>query len=323
MRYSRQTQLAEIGLQGQEKLHNARVLVVGAGGLGCHVLPLLVGAGVGFIRLYDADIVDETNLHRQTLYRMQDIGRQKVQAAANTLHDLNPTVQVEMHAQRLYVADVDTALQGIDLVVDAADNFVTTYLLSDACLSKNIPLISASVIRREGYVGAFCAGVPSYRALFPRIPQQVATCNTQGVMGSAVAVLGAMQAQMALSVLLDFQPSVLGQLFKFDFNTWQTSSMTFHLAEEPTQQSIMFIDTASVTASDYVVELRSEQEKQSAPSIDANVELTVEQSKQICCPEHSKRLVLVCRQGIRALNVAQHLYDTDRATQVAVLAMGD
>lgn len=128
MRYSRQTQLAEIGLQGQEKLHNARVLVVGAGGLGCHVLPLLVGAGVGFIRLYDADIVDETNLHRQTLYRMQDIGRQKVQAAANTLHDLNPTVQVEMHAQRLYVADVDTALQGIDLVVDAADNFVTTYL---------------------------------------------------------------------------------------------------------------------------------------------------------------------------------------------------
>ncbi|MBF7688749.1 HesA/MoeB/ThiF family protein [Acinetobacter rathckeae] len=323
MRYCRQTQMAEIGEQGQHKLHNARVLVVGAGGLGCQVLPLLVGAGVGFIRLYDADVVDESNLHRQTLYRMSDIGVKKVHAAIQTLQALNPDVVIEGHATRLYVPEAQQALQDIDLVIDAADNFVTTYLLSDACFACHIPFVSASVMMREGYVGAFCAGAPSYRAVFPRISTQLGSCNTQGVMGSAVAVVGAMQAQVALSLLLDFKPSVLGQFFQFDFTTWQNKTMKFHLAEEPAHVAMTFIDMQSMQANDYVVDLRSEQELKTAPTIDATIRMSVDECKVLHWSDPSKRLVLVCRQGVRALSVAQYLNDTQGVENIAILAMGD
>ncbi|SDB81366.1 HesA/MoeB/ThiF family protein [Acinetobacter boissieri] len=323
MRYDRQIQMAEIGEQGQHKLQNARVLVVGAGGLGCQVLPLLVGAGVGFIRIYDADVVDETNLHRQTLYRMSDIGIKKVHAAIQTLQGLNPEVVMEGHATRLYVQNIEQALQDIDVVIDAADNFVTTYLLSDICFAYHIPFVSASVIMREGYVGAFCAGAPSYRAIFPRISQQLGSCNTQGVMGPAVAVVGAMQAQVALSLLLDFKPSVLGQFFQFDFTTWQHRTMKFHLAEEPVDIPVTFIDVQAMQADDYVVDLRSEQELKTAPAIQSNIRLSVDECKTFIWPNSTKRLVLVCRQGVRALSVGQYLNDAQGIENIAILAMGD
>ncbi|MBF7682249.1 HesA/MoeB/ThiF family protein [Acinetobacter sp. B5B] len=323
MRYCRQIQMAEIGQQGQAKLLNARVLVVGAGGLGCQVLPLLVGAGVGFIRIFDADVVDESNLHRQTLYRMSDLGKKKVDIAINTLQTLNPDVDMEGHSTRLYVHNIKQAIQDIDLVIDAADNFVTTYLLSDVCFAQYIPFVSASVMMREGYVGAFCAGAPSYRAVFPRIPQQLGSCNTQGVMGSAVAVIGAMQAQVALSILLDFKPVVLGQFFQFDLSTWQYKTMKFQSAEEPEHQSIEFIDVSSVTPEDYVVELREDHELKTAPSIPATIRLTVAQCNTYAWPTPIKRLVLVCRQGVRALSAAQSLEGVANVEHIAILAMGD
>jgi Dinucleotide-utilizing enzymes involved in molybdopterin and thiamine biosynthesis family 2 len=266
-RYQRQMMLAEIGVEGQQKLVDARVLVVGAGGLGATLLPQLVGAGVGFIRLCDDDEVALHNLHRQTLFTMQDIGHSKAARAQQALLQRNPEVQIEVVPRAIGASDLPHLLTDIDLVIDAADNFAVTYQLSDACLATQIPLISASVLGRQGYVGGFCGSAPSYRALFPRLPASAANCNTAGVMGPAVATLGAMQAQMALSVLLDLQPSPLGSVINCDFINWHMRAFRFDGAEEP-ENSVPFIDEQLLTKDDCIVELRSVEE---APVSVANI----------------------------------------------------
>jgi len=154
-RYQRQMMLAEIGEAGQQKLLNARVLVAGAGGLGATLLPQLVGAGVGHIRLYDDDVVALHNLHRQTLFTEQDINQPKVLRAQHALQQRNPQVQIEALQQSLSASNLQQALAGCDLVIDAADNFAVTYQLSDACMQAGMPLISASVLGRQGYVVTF------------------------------------------------------------------------------------------------------------------------------------------------------------------------
>lgn len=166
-RYDRQTRLNGFGAAGQARLLGARVLIVGAGGLGATVLPALVGAGAGHIRLADPDLVEETNLHRQTLFRMSDLGRPKAEAAAAALSGLNPDCTISPAMLRIDPASARTELPGVDLVIDAADSFATSYALSDLCLAMGKPLISASVLGRQGYVGGFCGGAPSLRAVFP------------------------------------------------------------------------------------------------------------------------------------------------------------
>lgn len=152
-RYQRQSMLPEIGDAGQQALHHARVLVVGAGGLGATLLPLLAGAGVGYLRIYDGDRVEEHNLHRQTLFGMGDIGNLKAVCAQQALYRRNPECVVDARPLALSASRVAEALEGIDLAIDAADNFAVTYLLSDTCLPRRIPLVSASVLGRQGYVG--------------------------------------------------------------------------------------------------------------------------------------------------------------------------
>lgn len=319
MRYIRQMQLPEIGEEGQKRLKNARVLVVGAGGLGAYVLPLLVGAGVGFIRLYDADCIDETNLHRQTLYRMSDVGTAKVDVASKTLNDLNPEVLVETHQNRLGVSDLMVAMQNIDVVVDAGDNFATTYLLSDFCFSQNIPLVSASVLMQKGYVGVFCGGAPSYRALFPRVSEQNQDCNTVGVLGSAVGILGSMQAQMTLSVLLDFKPSVLGVFVQIDCLTWQMNRLHFMQESEPQQPYAQFIDTHQLHTEDCIVDLRSSEEIYDALPPPVH-HFTQAQLKTYPFLAH-QRIVLVCKTGYRALK-ASYILQNRGYTSLAILAVG-
>jgi molybdopterin/thiamine biosynthesis adenylyltransferase/rhodanese-related sulfurtransferase len=303
-RYLRQTMLPEIGEAGQRKLLNARVLVVGAGGLGATLLPQLVGAGVGHIRLYDDDAVALHNLHRQTLFTMDDIGQPKARSAQYALQQRNPEVQIDAIQQPLSASNVEQALAGCDLVIDAADNFAVTYQLSDACKSARLPLISASVLGRQGYVGGFCGAAPSYRALFPDLPRSAANCNTAGVMGPAVATLGAMQAQMALSVLLDLQPSPLGCLVNCDFVNWHFRSFRFDSAEEP-QRAVPFIDRDLLRAEDCIVELRSRDE---APtSVAEQVERILPHAIAGWQPPRDRRIVLVCASGMRAAQAATEL----------------
>jgi molybdopterin/thiamine biosynthesis adenylyltransferase/rhodanese-related sulfurtransferase len=315
-RYQRQMMLPEIGEVGQRKLRTARVLVVGAGGLGATLLPQLVGAGVGHIRLYDDDEVALHNLHRQTLFTMQDIAQPKVISAQHALQQRNPEVQIEAIQQPLSASNVQQAMLGCDVVIDAADNFAVTYQLSDACAHAAIPLISASVLGRQGYVGGFCGGAPSYRAVFPRLPTSAANCNTAGVMGPAVATLGAMQAQMALSILLDLQPSPLGCLVNCDFVNWHFRQFRFDGAEEPAQ-SVPFIDQQQLAADDCIVELRSLEE---APvSVADRVERILPQAIAAWQPPSDQRIVLVCASGMRAAQAATTLAQRG-FHQLAILA---
>lgn len=304
-RYQRQTMLPEIGEAGQQDLRAARVLVVGAGGLGSTVLPLLVGAGVGFIRLYDGDRVELHNLHRQTLFDMADIGELKVSAARRALIQRNPDCEIDARAQVLSASLLPEALDSINLVIDAADNFAITYQLSDACLLQSLPLVCASVLGRKGYVGGFCGGAPGYRALFPQLPTTAGNCNTAGVMGPAVAMLGALQAQMALSLLLKLTPSPLGCMLHCDFINWHLRQFRFDDAPEPEVPGIPFIDLPMLTADDCIVELRNREE---APvSVAEGVQRILPQQIADWQPPADQRIVLVCASGMRAAQAAEWL----------------
>jgi len=304
-RYQRQTMLPEIGDAGQQRLSRARVLVVGAGGLSAALLPLLAGAGTGFIRLYDGDCVELHNLHRQTLFGVEDVGQPKALCAQRALAERNPACRVEAHPSALSASQLPQALEGIDLVVDAADNFAITYQLSDACYPRGVPLICASVLGRKGYVGGFCGGAPGYRALFPQLPAAAANCNTAGVMGPAVATLGAMQAQMALSVLLDLTPSPLGCMIHCDFVAWHIRRFRFDDAQEPDGPVTPFIDRSMLTEADCIVELRDTQE---APvSVAGRVERILPQQIASWQPPAHQRVVLVCASGLRAAQAAEIL----------------
>lgn len=318
-RYSRQSMLPEIGDAGQRRLAQARVLVVGAGGLGSTLLPLLAGAGVGYIRLYDGDVVEEHNLHRQTLFSMQDIGQPKALRAGNALRARNPDCEVDIRLQALSASGVEQALAGIDLVVDAADNFAITYQLSDACQPRAIPLVSASVLGRQGYVGGFCGGAPSYRALFPQLPKAAGNCNTAGVMGPAVATLGALQAQMALSILLDLAPSPLGCLLNCDFVQWHFRRFRFDGAEEPAATAVPFIDRQLLQATDCIVELRGQDEAPQSIAAEEEVVRCLPAELADWQPPADRRIVLVCASGIRAAQAAMQL-EQRGFTRLAIIA---
>jgi sulfur-carrier protein adenylyltransferase/sulfurtransferase len=302
-RYIRQTCLPEVGEAGQAKLAVARVLVVGAGGLAASLLPLLVGAGIGSLRLIDPDAIEASNLHRQTLFRMGDLGRAKAEVAAETLRGLNPDCQISTLVAQLDPILAETEIAGCDLVVDAADSVAVTYSLSDLCRLMGVPLISASVLGRSGYVGGFCGGVPSYRALFPDLPAVMQSCNGGGVLGPVVAMLGALQAQMTLSVLLGHTPSALGQMLSVDLASWRISSFRFDAAEEPARALPEVIGRTQITPEDTVIELRDAAE---SPALPVPQALRLDAATLAAFkPDPDRRLVFVCATGLRAWRAAR------------------
>ena len=256
-RYGRQSVLREVGAAGQARLGRASVLVVGAGGLGCAVLQYLAAAGVGRLVIVDHDRIEESNLHRQPLYRMSDLGRLKAQAAQAALQELNPGVRLEAVTERLTSLNAAPLVGAAEVVVDAADAFAVSYLLSDACVRAGKPLVSASVLALQGYVGAFCAGAPSYRAVFPELPRHAGSCAESGVLGTAVGVIGTLQAHLTLALLLEWQPSVLGRLISIDFRTLHVGGFSFAAATEPAGVPLTFIAPSEVGAEDIVIDVRS------------------------------------------------------------------
>lgn len=319
-RYARQMVLGDVGAAGQVRLAAASVLVVGAGGLGCPVLQYLAGAGVGRLVVVDHDTVEETNLHRQPLYAMDDIGKSKAEVACATLQRFNPGIAVEPVVERLTPQNAVLLVARADLVVDAADSFAVTYILSDACQASAKPLISASVIGLSGYVGAFCGGGPSYRAVFPDVSVDGGTCATVGVLGTAVAVLGSLQAHLALHLLLALEPSVLGRVVTFDAKRFVFGGFGFADSPEP-ERFVPFIAPDTVTKEDIVVDLRSLQEAPQSPFAEAR-RLEVDTIDALLHePPSSRRIVLCCRSGQRALAAADRLRDGGLAN-LALVALG-
>lgn len=314
-RYARQEILPEVGHAGQARLAAARVLVVGCGGLGATLLPLLAGAGIGQLILVDPDRVEASNLHRQTLFRMADRGQPKAQVAARELAALNPDCALRALVARLDPALARALIAGADVVVDAADAFAVTYALSDLCLAAGMPLISASVLGRAGYVGGFCGGAPSYRAVFPDLPAGLQSCASDGVMGPAVATLGALQAQMVLAVLLGHSPSPLGQMVRADLAFWRLTSFRFDTAPEPDQPGPAVIAVGDITPEDLVIELRpvSEAPQPAHPR-------ALRQLPEALAP--GRRVVFACTTGLRAWRAARAL-SARGGNPVAILAAGE
>ncbi len=318
-RYARQTMLVEIGKAGQAKLAAARVLVVGAGGLGSTVIQGLAGAGVGNLAIVDHDVVEESNLHRQPLFSMAAIGNNKAECAAKWVRAYNPAVAVSAHRFRLDPANAPALLAGVDLVVDAADAIAVTYTLSDLCKARAMPMISASVIGMSGYAGGFCGGGADYRAVFPDLPQQGQTCASAGVLGPAVAVLGAIQAQMVLAVLLGLEPSPLGRMVTVDMKTWRFGGFSFASAKAPSDPVFAFIAASQLCRSDVVIELRSREEAPEPATADA-LRLPPDQLANWQPPANG-RVVLCCRSGLRAWRGAKLLAKRG-ANNLVLLANG-
>ena len=228
-RFSRQTILEQIGRAGQDRLQQARVLCVGLGGLGSPVASYLASCGVGTLGIADFDVVEESNLHRQVLHGEQDVGRDKVASAIETLQALNSDTQLLPFRERLQASNILEVLdQGFDIVVDGTDNFSTRYLLNDACVIRKIPNVHAAVYKFEGQVSVFAtANGPCYRCVFPTAPKDVPNCAEAGVLGVLPGIIGTLQALEAINLIVGFREPLIGRMLRFDALSMQMDTLKF------------------------------------------------------------------------------------------------
>ncbi|KAA1243766.1 HesA/MoeB/ThiF family protein [Aquimarina sp. RZ0] len=230
IQYSRHILLEEIGIEGQEKLKSAKVLVIGAGGLGCPILQYLTAVGVGTIGIVDDDEVDQTNLQRQILYTVDDIGRSKAAVASERLSRLNPFVFFKVFEEKLEVDNALDLFSGYDIIVDGSDNFPTRYLVNDACIIADKPLVFGSIFKFQGQVSVFNYNQgPTYRCLFPVPPKSgaVPNCSDIGVLGVLPGIIGSLQANEVIKIITGVGEVLKGKLLYFDALTLQQQILSF------------------------------------------------------------------------------------------------
>ena len=238
-RYARHLSLAGFGPVAQQKLKSGRVLVIGAGGLGCPALLYLVAAGVGRIEIVDADRVDVSNLQRQVLYTAADAGQLKVEAAARRLQALNPLIEIVPRAERFTRDNALALVARCDVVVDGSDNFATRYLVNDACVIGGKPFVYGAIQGFEGQASVFnWQGGPTYRCLFPEPPEPgtVPNCSEAGVLGVLPGLIGTIQATEAIKLLTGIGESLSGRLLLWDALTMTTRTVT--LEADPLRRAI-------------------------------------------------------------------------------------
>ena len=272
--------LSEVSEDGQSRLNDTKILVIGAGGLGSSALQFLVGAGCCNITICDQDVVSQTNLHRQTIYNENHVCLKKVEIALQVIKDHK-------------------------VILDCGDSFSLSYILSDTCYKLKKPFFTSSAIRFEGYVGGFCAEGPSLRSVFPDLPDDIENCNTAGILGPVVGVLGSMQAQMVINYILNLSPNPIGQMISINLKNYQFSSFRFDNATEPKQSNFKFISFNQIKENDLVIELR---DKEELPFLKINNVIRIpidEIEDKILQFDRNKHLIFVCKSGVRSWKAAK------------------
>jgi adenylyltransferase/sulfurtransferase len=226
--YNRQLILNNFGEDAQLKLKQARVLVIGAGGLGCPVLQYLCAAGVGFIGIVDADVVSVSNLHRQILFGIDDVGKPKVTQAKLNLQQLNPNIEIATFQQSINVQNALELIQQYDIICDCTDNFAARYLINDACVILNKPFVSASILRFEGQLSVFNHRTKiNYRDIFPEPPTSIPNCAEAGVIGVLCGIIGSMQANEVVKIITNIGETLEGKLVCY--NALSNSMQSFKI----------------------------------------------------------------------------------------------
>ena len=224
LRFSRQIMLPEMDIAGQRKLVDARVLIIGMGGLGCPAAMYLAAAGVGCLLVADDDVVEITNLQRQIAHAEQSLGQAKVESARERLLSLNPDVEVTTMRERLQGARLGEAVAQADLVLDACDNFESRFEINKACIANRKPLISAAAIRMQGQIAAFDPNDPAspcYHCLYPQVGELDTSCARNGVMAPLVGIIGSVQAMEAIKMITGIGQSLVGRLLLLDATVMQ------------------------------------------------------------------------------------------------------
>jgi sulfur-carrier protein adenylyltransferase/sulfurtransferase len=324
--YSRQTLLKEIGLQGQAKLGRARVLIVGLGGLGSPVMQYLAGAGVGFLGLIDADVLDASNLHRQPIYALADVGKQKADLSRAAIAAINPAVQVEAHAANL---DADNALELIrrhDIVVDCSDNFRTKYLINDAAVLAQKPAVFASVYQYEGQLQVY-KPEPKHACLRCLWPDALAdgvvgNCAEAGVLGPVPGAFGTLQALLTLKILLQIGGQLEGELLLLDFMNFSSLKIKASrrtecrapacahirdVAREDRDIEVAEVSLAAATERGFeIIDIRTAEEVAEHPAAARHIPM----HELLANPDllgGGRRALLVCATGKRSLATARAL----------------
>lgn len=326
--FSRQIALPEVGFAGQQRLHAGSVLVIGAGGLGVPVLQYLVAAGVGRIGIVDGDVVEASNLHRQPLYGVTDIGKAKATVAATRLRELNPEVTLAVHAVRADAGNLVDWLARYDLVVDCSDNFATKFTVNDAAVILGKPAVFASVYQYEGQLQVYLPREdwPCLRCLWPEAPRDglVGNCAQAGVLGPVPAALGAMQAMQALKILLGLPVEGAPALHVFDLlgMHWRTLKAARNPAcdhsprelqtdaIDPATLELAYPTLAAARASGLtLVDIREPWERATddpAGQIEWHLPLSALLQGSTALPPEGRYLI-VCAHGVRSLALAGHL----------------
>lgn len=314
-RYLRQITLPQVGNTGQEKLLKSKVLVIGAGGLGCAVLPYLVAAGIGEVGIVDGDRIEESNLHRQVLYASDKVGNSKAKESAAILQQNNPHIKIQVFEEYLTQKNAPEIISGYDLIIDATDNFFVRYIINDTCVTLDKPFIYGSIYQFQGQVSVFnYKKGPTYRDIFPEKDQKVPNCEEAGVMGTTVGLIGMIQANEAIKILLGIGEVLSGKLLLYDLLRNEQQVFEFSKVEAPKKPEIE-PDFELLTAEEVLQSqkiLLDVRELGEEPEIihENYVQIPLSKLDQDWKSLKSEQSILVfCQSGMRARRAAKLLFE--------------
>lgn len=325
-RYLRHILLEEIGEEGQQKLKTARVLVIGAGGLGCPVLQYLAAAGVGKIGIVDYDVVDLSNLQRQILYSEKDVAQPKVLAAQKRLQEMNSSIEIVAHQQRLSAENALELFSGYDIIVEGSDSFTTKYLANDAAVLSGKPLVFGSIFKFQGQVSVFnYQNGPTYRCLYPEpgSPEEMPACSEVGVLGILPGIIGNLQANEVLKMILGIGRILSGKLLLFDALGMEIKILPFlknpevkieKLEELPFScenkplESLSYNEFQSASDSYTLLDVRTPEERAAFHIGGLHIPLQdlPERSRELASEE---KILVYCASGVRSAKAISNLQE--------------